>query len=170
MERKAKFVAWSVTFKNTEEARIQYENEFHEEAPPRQTIHRWVRRFLETGDINKRIPGSGRPVTDSGDFSQTTVEEAISVNPNTSVREIASKSGISKSSVHRCMKKLKLHPFKYTVVQQLTGFDHDRRLQFCEWIRLKVQDNRNFHKQIIFSDEATSHVNGNVNKHNLLEC
>ena len=82
-----KLVVWSVAFENAEEARRKYENEFHEEAPPRQTIHRWVRRFLETGDINKRNPGSERPVTASGDRSQTTVEEAIRVNPHTSVRD-----------------------------------------------------------------------------------
>ena len=66
----------------------------------------------------------------------------------------SAESRISKSSVQRCMKKMKLHPHKYTMVQELTGDDDDRRLQFCELIRLRVQANENFHKLIIFSDEA----------------
>ena len=53
------------------------------------------------------------------------------------------------------------------MVQELTGDDDDRRLQFCELIRLRVQGNENFHKLIIFSDEATFHVNGSMNKYNL---
>jgi predicted DNA-binding protein YlxM (UPF0122 family) len=167
MDRKAKLVAWSIAFENTEEARRKYEQKFQEKAPARQTIHRWVQRFLKTGNINKRAPGSGRPLTASGDDSQTVVEEAINENPNTSVRDIAAESGMSKSSVHRCMKKMKLHPYKYTMVQELTSDDDDRRLQFCELIRLRVQENENFHKLIIFSDEATFHVNGSVNKYNL---
>ena len=67
MERKAKVVAWAVTYNNVREARRRYLQEFGEEAPCEPTIRRWVARFLEFGDINKRQPGSGRPVTASGD-------------------------------------------------------------------------------------------------------
>ena len=106
-------------------------------------------------------------MTASGDHSQDTVQEAVSADPNVSIRQIAMDTGISKSSVGRCMKKLNLHPYSYTMVQELTGDDDDRRLEFCEWIRQRVSTNDNFYKQIVFSDEAVFHVNGTVNRHNL---
>ena len=167
MERKAKLVAWAVAYENVEQARRIYYDKFKEEAPVRSTVHRWVQRFLETGDINRRSAGSGRPMTASGDHSQDTVQEAVSADPNVSIRQIAMDTGISKSSVGRCMKKLNLHPYSYTMVQELTGDDDDRRLEFCEWIRQRVSTNDNFYKQIVFSDEAVFHVNGTVNRHNL---
>ena len=70
-------------------------------------------------------------------------------------------------SVGRCMKKLKLHLYSYTMVQEFTSDGDERRSEFCEWIWLKVNFNENFYKQTAFSDEAVFHVNGTVNKYNL---
>lgn len=167
MERKAKLVAWAIAFDNVEEARRKYLAEFNEEAPVRCTVHRWMQRFLRTGDINRRSVGSGRPITASGYDSKTAVLEAVQENINISERQIVLDTGISKTSVHRCLKKLNLHPYKYTLVQELIGDDNDRRLEFCESIRQKLQTNPSFHEHILFSDEAVFHVNGSVNKHNL---
>ena len=66
MQKKAKLVAWTVTFNNVAEARRKYEKEFNEEAPSPPTVHRWIKKFLTYGDINKREEGSGRPVTCTG--------------------------------------------------------------------------------------------------------
>ena len=166
-EAKSRLVAWAVTLDNVEAARRRYLNVYRVEAPPRPTIHRWVERFLRTGDINKRKKGNGRPITASGDIQQQAVKQMVEECHDTSIRQMSLDSGISKSSVHRCLQKLNYKPFKYTMVQELTGDDHDRRLQFCEWVRFKVSQDETFHKSICFSDEAVFHINGSVNKHNL---
>ena len=53
------------------------------------------------------------------------------------------------------------------MMQELTDDDENRRLEFCERQRLKVNVNENFYKQLVFSDEAVIHVNGTVIEHNL---
>ena len=77
MERKAKLVAWAMPFENVTEARRRYQNEFNDEPPCESTIHRWVERFLEFGDINRRKGGSGRPRTSCLEFSFETVNAHI---------------------------------------------------------------------------------------------
>ena len=128
MERKAKVVAWAITYDNTREARRRYANEFGEEAPSEPTIRRWVARFLESGDINKRKPGSGRPATASGDDTFEMVSERIEEEPTVSTRQLALEVGVHQSSVVRCLKKNQFHAYKATKVQALSDEDYDRRV------------------------------------------
>ncbi|KAG8243615.1 Gamma-tubulin complex component 2 [Homalodisca vitripennis] len=48
----------------------------------------------------------------------------------------------------------------------LSEDDYDRRVEFCELVMRKCDDNRDFLTNILFSDEATFFLNGNVNRHN----
>ena len=64
MKRRAKLVAWAVTAENVREARRRYVTEFNEEPPSEPTVHRWVQRFLEFGDINRRKEGKKRTPQD----------------------------------------------------------------------------------------------------------
>ena len=44
--------------------------------------------------------------------------------------------------------------------------DKVQRLQFCNLIRREQQRDNHFVDNIVFSDEATFHLNGSVNLHN----
>ena len=167
MERKAKLVAWAIAFENVREARRRFLVEFNEEAPCESTIHRWVGRFLEYGDINHRREGSGRRRTSCSDVSFETLNARIQAEPTVSTRQLSRDSGIPQSSIVRCLKEHNFHPFKFTQVQQLSEDDYDRRMEFCQWVVDKQHDQADFHHQILFSDEAVFHVNGVVNRHNL---
>ncbi|GLV33229.1 hypothetical protein CBL_08397 [Carabus blaptoides fortunei] len=50
--------------------------------------------------------------------------------------------------------------------QELDEDDYDRRSQFCEEMMLKCNTIDGFANRIIFSDEDTFCLNGNVNRHN----
>ncbi|KAJ4434512.1 hypothetical protein ANN_23074 [Periplaneta americana] len=50
--------------------------------------------------------------------------------------------------------------------QQLSEDDPDRRMQFCELMMERINNNPTFLRQIIFSDEATFCLTGFVNRHN----
>ena len=63
-------------------------------------------------------------------------------------------------------KKLKFHPYKIKLVHELLEDDYDRRLEFCETMMAKIDANGYFLNRIVFSDEATFELNGNVNRHN----
>ena len=56
-------------------------------------------------------------------------------------------------------------PYKLQLVQQLKDTDTPARRDFCIAMREKLEDD-GFDDRLVFSDEATFHVNGKVNKHN----
>src|ERR1700712_5320216 len=59
-----------------------------------------------------------------------------------------------------------LFPYKIDIVQFLKDTDFQRRIQFCEWLLTKTQEDDNFLKTIIWSDESKSTKIGIFNRRN----
>lgn len=121
-------------------------------------------RFVETGNVeykkkNERIK---RVVNEENEFS---VVLATVENPHISQREVSSLAGISRRSVGRILKTNKFHAYHIQMHQELSDDDFQKRLQFCNWARDKMQD-VTFFSNVLFTDEATFHKNGFVNRHN----
>jgi len=68
-------------------------------------------------------------------------------------------------SVHRILKKNKFHSFKVTFVHELNEDDFDQ-VEFCEDMMVRIDNNPNFHFNIVLSDEATFELNDTLNRHN----
>ena len=64
-------------------------------------------------------------------------------------------------------KDLGLHAFKIKLTQELKPLDHLNHRNFSNWALAKVEENEEFHRKIIFSDEAHFWLNGFVNKQNM---
>ncbi|KAG8266487.1 hypothetical protein J6590_070865 [Homalodisca vitripennis] len=79
--------------------------------------------------------------------------------------EMIERSNEDDDGISTLMIKIDIHDFEYHV-QQLSEDDYDRRVEFCELVMRKCDDNRDFLTNILFSDEATFFLNGNVNRHN----
>ena len=62
---------------------------------------------------------------------------------------------------------LGLHAFKNKLTQELKPLDHLQRRNFSTWAPAKLEENEEFHRKIIFSDEAHFWLNGFVNKQNM---
>uniref|UniRef100_A0A803JU31 Tc1-like transposase DDE domain-containing protein n=1 Tax=Xenopus tropicalis TaxID=8364 RepID=A0A803JU31_XENTR len=60
----------------------------------------------------------------------------------------------------------KWHPYKHQLLQHLNEDDPDRRTEFAEWAKQKLEQDPQFTQKILFSDEANFYVNGEVNKQN----
>lgn len=118
------------------------------------------REFGHARDIKK----SGRPSITEEDVLNVllTVQE----NPQTAVTETASNVNLSRSTVHKVLKNAKYHPYKISLLHELSEDDFDRRNEFCEQMQQLCNGNHNFVKRIIFSDEATFTLNGSVNRQN----
>ena len=43
----------------------------------------------------------------------------------------------------------------------------DKRLEFCEWVICKLNDDENFSNKIMFNNVANFYVNGEVNRQNI---
>lgn len=73
---------------------------------------------------------------------------------------------ISKSSLHRILKQEKIKPYKLMYTQELLEDDPDRRCEFSEMMINKINNDPDFKNKILFSDESTFCLNGEVNRHN----
>ena len=64
-------------------------------------------------------------------------------------------------------KRLCFKLYKMRLVQALTPSDKVKRRDFCEEMRLKMEEN-DFVERLIFCDESTFHISGKVKRHNVL--
>lgn len=74
-------------------------------------------------------------------------------------------AGVSKSSVHRMLKKNKMKAYKTKFVQQFHVGDEERRLQFCEWALHRISQDPLFIDKLIFTDESTFIRHGQTSRH-----
>lgn len=128
-------------------------------------VWRIVKLFEEVGSIKNR-PKTGRPKTATNDEKSLDVMQSFVENPFTSIRKTALEHDVSVGSVCNIIKKYNFHPYKVSLLQELSEDDYDRRIEFCETIMQKVDAVPDFTSKIVFSDEATFMLNGTVNRHN----
>lgn len=89
-------------------------------------------------------------------------------DPHLSTRQISREIDVSQKTVVSILRNNKFHPYKVRLVQELLEDDFDRREEFADIMMEKCYDpnDPNFLNNIMFSDEATFVMNGNVNRHN----
>ena len=132
--------------------------------PTRQTISSIYQKFLDTGSVQNVNP-PGRPSTITEDKIDE-VEQALTMQPMNSVRNIARVTDISKSQAHRIMRNIiGLKPYMMHCTQQLYDEDMDLRVEMAERLIPILEDQAN-DDIIFFSDESCFPVSGLVNKHN----
>lgn len=140
-------------------------NEIHPDRPPicQKMVSRIEAKFREFGHV-RDLPKSGRPTRDENE--QLDVLLSLEENPCTPLSHIGADLHMPKSVVHRVVQKHKYHPYKVIPVHELFEDDFDRRSEFCGRMQNMCNLDNNLVKNIIFSDEATFYLNGNVNRQN----
>lgn len=130
------------------------------------TVQNCVDKFYSTGSVHD-LPRSGHPRTARSIENISVVSESVTENPRTSIRHRAQEIGLSRSSLHRILKlDLKLHAYKVQLTQQIKIRYHYQRKTFAEWTLNQLEEDEDFLKKIIFSDEAHFDLGGYVNKQN----
>lgn len=94
------------------------------------------------------------------------VLDSITENPKTSLRKRSEQINISKSEIHRVLKENKFQAYKPKKIHTLEEGDDARRLDFCLDIGERIVGDRQFYKNIIFSNESTFNTNGVVSSQN----
>ena len=93
---------------------------------------------------------------------------SIQNEPNQSIPRRSQELAIAQTTLRRIMRKdLGLHAFKIKLTQKLKPLDHLKRRNFSNWVLPKLEENEEFHRKIIFSDEAHFWLNGFINKQNM---
>lgn len=129
------------------------------------TVSRVIKKFRQTGNV-KNLPKSGRPITATGGEKALNIMLSVEENPRQSLRKLADDFDICPKSVSNLFKKEKLYPYKVHLSQELSENDFDHRVEFCENMQERCNNDPTFSSNIVFSDEATFYLNGSVHRHN----
>ncbi|CAF4418934.1 unnamed protein product, partial [Rotaria sp. Silwood2] len=144
--------------------RRHFQRENRPDIPTEKTIKAIYNKFLQTGSVHDR-ERSGRPPSATGEKVEE-IDEELTNNPINSIRGVSHEVNISKSVVHRIMREvLKYKPYKMHLTQMIYDEDMDLRVEIAELL-LPILTDKNNDDLIFFSDEATFHISGMVNKHN----
>lgn len=137
---------------------------YHTEPPTDKIIREWYMKFLQSGCLcaAKR---TGRP----GPSAETVehVRETFARSPQKSTTRASRALQMSQSSVWRILRKrLRVKGYRVQLLQALNPQDHNLRLRFCLDFQQRLREDR-FAEKLVFSDKATFHVCGKVNRHNV---
>lgn len=135
------------------------------DGPSINLIQSWVARFRATGStINRPKPGPTPAVATDENIERVMI--SVAENPRLSLRARSSILGIKKSTLQVIMrKKLKFHPYKIQIAQDLQESDFELRKTYAEMMLSRFRTATRM-GNIFFSDEAHFHIGGYVNKQN----
>ncbi|QQP51582.1 Transposable element Tc3 transposase [Caligus rogercresseyi] len=130
--------------------------------PDRKSIIARVKTFRETGSTTQQIIRIARRVRTPENIEA--VRTSILQSPQRSVRKHASALALSARSVRRNFHEdLNFHPYKITIVQELSVADFTARRNACEALLENIAEDA----IVYFSDEAHFHLSGSVNRQNM---
>lgn len=132
--------------------------------PLKKAFERVAERFNRTGSVCYTKPIRQKPVMN--EETEFTVMAAVVETPSSSSRDLSRTLDVSRTTVRRVIKKNRFHPYHYQMHQDLKNEDFGNRVVFCQWLVNKLQEDGQFLEKVLFTDEATFHKNGFVNRHN----
>lgn len=132
--------------------------------PNRRFVRKVVENLISFGSFKSTITKT-RPVLNGADTA-ITVLGYFTADPNASLRDAQRDLGTSHKSIHRILRKYKFQPYSYSLVHNLWLDDPFRRIGFCEFLLIKIQEDEEFLRKIIWSDVAKFSRNELFNRHN----
>lgn len=141
-------------------------NENYPHLPPMTTskFRRIEENFLRFGRIGY-ISNRPKHAVDNEEGEVNTLAY-FEANPNASLRAAEKDLGISRCTVQRILSKHHFHDYKFSLVQDLHPQDPDDRVNLCEMLLIRNQEEHNFFKKIIWTDESKFSREGIFNRHN----
>ncbi|KAL3266690.1 hypothetical protein HHI36_010852 [Cryptolaemus montrouzieri] len=145
----------------------QFNNQFPNLAPMSKTKFRKIRsNFLQFGGT-KYIETGRKPIFEDDD-NQINTLVYFRANPHASIKSASMDIGLSYTSIQRILKKHNMHPYSFIRLQKLKPTDLPKRLNFCENLLIRLQEDGTIFQKIIWSDEAKfneSRLNNRRNRH-----
>jgi hypothetical protein len=93
--------------------------------------------------------------------------DRVREDPEVSSRNLASATGVSKTTVLKVLHKNRFHPYHFTKVQGLEPNDYAPRVNFCRYLLNCDIEQYHFFKKILWTDEALFTRQGVFNFHNM---
>lgn len=153
--------------KNSELASERYFQEYPERRQPHpKMFKRLYDNLYDFGSFVKPRSRNYNPGNDIQEERIFNVIGSVTENPNISSREITANVGVAKSTALRILKKHRYRPYKVRKVQALHDGDSARRSDFCRWFLEREQEDGDFFRRIIWTDEVRITSDGIFNKYN----
>ena len=166
-QEKAQCVSWLIEIKSDVQTQRNYRSKYGRDPPSRPSIRLWYKKFMETGTVFDAR--SGRPRTSEENIER--VWQAFQRSPMKFIRTAARQLDLPRTTVHKVLQKnLRLFANKVQMSQALQPNDMPRRKEFAVNMLQRISEDEAFLKRVCFSDEATFHVSGKLNKHNVRIC
>ena len=141
----------------------KWRHDFSTTTPSDKSILSLYTKFKVTGSVAD-AKRSGRP----WEIDRKKVIEQFENEPSSSIRRISREIDISIGSISQILRKKKMRPYSLRVLQELSEEDFCARKAMCdEFLQLHNEDDQ-FLLNVFWSDEATFHLTGRVNKHNCI--
>lgn len=142
---------------------------FNERYPhlPRMTPGKFTRfeaRFIATGNVTP-TRSHLKPIINNED-NEVNVLAYFQINRRSSTRAAELDLGISRASIHRILRKHKMHPFSEIIVHGFRLGDEIKRVEFCEFMCIKMTEDPMFLQNIIWTDESKFSRQGIINRRN----
>ena len=140
--------------------------EFSRLHPDREPIHqtsvtRLLAKFKETGSVLDK-PKTGRNPVPRDETEQ--ILNNIRNEPRKSLRRLSNECGRDVKTVHKILRKNKFKPYKFKILHHMHDGDFERRSEMSYWFMWQLNENPEFLKSVLFTDEANFYTNGVVNK------
>lgn len=165
VQQKAQCVIWYAESKSIVSVQRLFRRTYPgQTAPDNKAIVRWFNQFRETGTVGKKSR-PGRPRTSEENVER--IRQSCVRSPKKSIARRSLQLNIPKTTIQNVLhKRLRLHAYKIQIHQQIKPTDRPKRTEFASFLLNVIDDNPNFLQRVLFSDEATFHINGCVNRHN----
>lgn len=163
-QQKAQCVIWLIETKSVVTVQRNFRRNYGVNPPSDKTIRQWFSAFKETGSVLKQ-KSPGRPSVSQEKVDR--IRASCLRSPKKSLTRRSLELGLPRSTVGKVLhKRLRLTAYKIQLVHHIKPADKLKRYDFAVSMLDKIDDNNGFLKSVIFSDEASFHVNGHVNRHN----
>lgn len=164
-QQKAQCVLWYAEFKSIVIVQRQFRVTYPgQNSPDDKAIRRWFNQFRDTGSVLKGH-SPGRPKTSDDKVEE--IRQSCIRSPKKSIVRRSLQLNVPKSTLHDVVRKrLRLRAYKIQLRHQIKPVDRPKRTDFTSFMLNEIDDNPNFIKRVLFSDEATFHTSGVVNRHN----
>lgn len=134
-----------------------------QQVPSRQTIINIYSRFKKSGCINqcgKCYDQQARPIPEERIERDENVCAFVEASEPCSSTHISQEIGIPDRTVRHVLKKHGYKSYKIKTTQEIFPDDFIRRMEFCETMRRKINENEDFLKNILFTDESSFSLHG----------
>lgn len=146
------------------EARREYARRFPNRRLPNPRTFTTTHRRLREGTLFSTTPRGRRPHYPTE--MDERILETVRNDPKTSTRRVAAQLDVSQWKVWSVLNMENMHPFHTLQVQELLPGDGPKRLEFCRYIKTRLEEDPGYLKNVLWTDEATFTRSGFFNTHN----